>query len=256
MAANPGAYDGDCCNRSGFRKRDSMEAIILAGGFGTRLRSVVNDLPKPMVSLDGKPFLAYLFAYLKARSVDRFVIASGYKHEIIERYFDSCFENIPLLYSVEEQPLGTGGAIRKALTMCAAEHVIVVNGDTFFPVDLPAMMRQHVTSGAAVTIALRSMTNFDRYGTVTVEGDRIVAFHDKKPCSSGYINGGTYIVRRSLFQGLDFPSRFSFEADFLAEFSQRFIMTGFMSNGYFIDIGVPEDYETAIIECPKWAWGE
>jgi D-glycero-alpha-D-manno-heptose 1-phosphate guanylyltransferase len=253
MVTNPGVCDGSLSNSKSCQKRDLMEAIILAGGFGKRLRSVVNDLPKPMAPLDGRPFLSYLFTYLKTQSVSKFIISCGYKHEIIEKYFGSCVESIPLVYSVEDQPLGTGGAIKKALTFCSDEHVIVLNGDTFFPVDLTAMMNQHLSRGAAVTIALKNMANFDRYGTVTVEAERVVAFIEKKPCSSGYINGGTYIVKRDLFQGLELPPRFSFEADFLTGFLQRFTMTGFVSNGYFIDIGIPEDYEKAKIECPTWA---
>ncbi|NVN98372.1 MAG: NTP transferase domain-containing protein [Geobacteraceae bacterium] len=233
-----------------------MEAIILAGGLGTRLRSVVSDVPKPMADIGGKPFLFYLFAYLKSLAVDRFIVSSGFKYEIIEKYFGSAFANLPLLYSIEEQPLGTGGAIKKALSDCTADHVIVVNGDTFFPVDLTAMMQKHINTGAAVTIALKNMTNFDRYGTVTLDDTRIVAFREKQLCSSGYINGGTYIIRRDIFHGVELPSRFSFEADFLVKFAQSFMMTGFVSDSYFIDIGIPDDYEKARIEYSSWLAGE
>ena len=116
-----------------------MEAIVLAGGLGTRLRSIVLDLPKPMAPIGDKPFLEYIFKYLKKSGVTRVVLSVGYKWKVIEEYFGSSFENIELVYSVENEPLGTGGAIKKAMTKIEGEKVYIINGDTFFDVNLNAL---------------------------------------------------------------------------------------------------------------------
>lgn len=229
----------------------ALEAIILAGGLGTRLRQVVSDMPKPMAPIRGRPFLEYLLDQLRSYGVRKAVLATGYRHEVVEEYFKTRESGLSLVYSVETQPLGTGGGIRKGLELCSGQNVLVLNGDTFFDVDLGEMLACHLRTRADITVALKEMTDFDRYGAVTLDGERVVAFQEKKLCSRGYINGGIYIIGKSLFNRFDLPERFSFESDFLGTFLHRLSVVGFRADGYFIDIGIPEDYEKAGRECAR-----
>lgn len=228
-----------------------MEAIVLAGGMGTRLRPVVAEIPKPMAPVCGRPFLAYILGQLQSHGVQRTVLATGYRHEVVTDYFGTSYGDMALAYSVELEPLGTGGGIRKGLELCSAENVVIVNGDTFFAVDLAAMLAFHRRSCADITVALKELVDFDRYGAVQLEGESISAFNEKKACIKGYINGGIYIVRKGLFAELELPERFSFEVDLLGKFLHSLKIIGFKSNGYFIDIGIPEDYERAGRDCAR-----
>lgn len=224
-----------------------MEAIILAGGFGTRLRTVVNGVPKPMAPIAGRPFLEVLLDDLSGNSVSRVVLAVGYKKEIIMSHFAHQYKSVAIDYSIEDTPLGTGGAIKKALALCHDDDVIIVNGDTFFDVDLKKMMATHKKSGVLITMAIREMTHFSRYGTIAVSDGYVTRMIEKKPCEKGYINGGIYCVNRHL---LDEAVRetFSFESDFLEKAVGSRKIRAFISDGYFIDIGVPADYAKAETE--------
>lgn len=222
-----------------------MEAIVLAGGFGTRLRSVVADIPKPMAPIAGRPFLACLFDFLHDQGATRLVLCTGYRHEVVEGFFGAGYRGMAIAYSVEQEPLGTGGALKRALAMCASEHVAVLNGDTLFRVELQEMLELHIAGGRAITVALKPMRDFDRYGVVEVAEGRITAFREKSSCAAGHINGGVYIVNAGLFAGRELPERFSFETDFLEREVARLNIGAFISDGYFIDIGIPEDYARA-----------
>ena len=223
-----------------------MEAIILAGGFGTRLQSVVKDVPKPMADINGRPFLAYLFDYAISNGVERVVLSVGYKREVIERYFGNSYKGAKIEYCVEDSPLGTGGAIKRALGMCVKRETLVLNGDTFFAVNLPSFVELHNKTTSLVSIALKPMECFDRYGCVALDGDTVVSFEEKKYCDSGLINGGVYLLNRDILPTLNcLPDIFSFEKDFLESKIADIRPYGFIDNGYFIDIGIPEDYERA-----------
>ena len=225
-----------------------MEAIILAGGKGTRLRSVVSELPKPMAPLDaaGTPFLTFLLGELKAQGVTRVVLSVGYKAECIVNYFGNEWQGVELVYAKEDEPLGTGGALKLALSFCKAANVFVFNGDTFFDVKLAEMEKFHLAEAADLTLAAKEMTDFDRYGTLALDGSRVNAFKEKAPCRRGFINGGIYLVRRELFNGFE-EEKFSFEQDFLMPRVEEgnIKLCAFKSEGYFIDIGIPEDYYRA-----------
>ena len=222
-----------------------MEAIILAGGFGTRLRHIVSDVPKPMAPVAGRPFLEYILRDLAAKGVTRAVLAVGYMAECIEAYFGASFAGMELVYSPEDKPLFTGGAIKQALEKCNEENVLVVNGDTFFDVSPAALERVHTERGAALTVATKEMTDFDRYGTVRTDADgRITAFEEKKPCARGAINGGVYLLRRDALDGVK-AEKFSFEQEFMERFVGEGRFFACPCDGYFIDIGIPEDYARA-----------
>ena len=224
-----------------------MEAIVLAGGFGTRLRHVVPNVPKPMAPVCGKPFLEYILNYLNNSGITRVIMATGYKHEVIEQYFHRQYKNIELCYSVEDTPLFTGGAIKKALQDCDEPYVYVINGDTFFDVNLDAMYQFHVQQNSDLTIAIKYLKQFERYGTLALDDSRITGFREKQKTEAGYINGGIYLMRKNLLEQM-MEEKFSFESDFMEKQVNELFFTAFESKGYFIDIGVPEDYAKAQVD--------
>src|SRR5215510_4243522 len=140
------------------------EAIILAGGLGTRLRSVVSELPKCMAPVAGQPFLKHVIRYFLSQGIERFIFSLGYKHEIIEEFLNTEFSTLNLQCSIEEEPLGTGGAIQLACRRVTETNVIVVNGDSLFKVDVQKSFTAHVDKGAGCTLLLKPMKDFDRYG--------------------------------------------------------------------------------------------
>ena len=226
-----------------------MDVIVLAGGLGTRLRSVVSEVPKCMAPVAGKPFLWYLLKYLTHYKVDRVVLSVGYLREVIFKWIDENGRQFPfeICYAIEEEPLGTGGGLKLAMHNVKSEFAVVLNGDTFFDVDLNELVRKHKASGKDITLALKAMQNFDRYGTVELapETSTISAFNEKKYCKKGLINGGVYLIstKSNVFSGL--PTRFSFETAVLETQCLKNNVNGVVQNGYFIDIGVPEDYQKA-----------
>lgn len=222
-----------------------MTIIILAGGLGTRLKSVVQDLPKPMAPVNGKPFLVYLLEYVANFSPTEIILSVGYKWETIQAYFGDNYKNIPIFYCVEKTPLGTGGGIKKAVEMAQNEGICVLNGDTFFEVNLAKMQLSHQTNQSDLTIAVRKMKNFDRYGTILFgKTGNITNFAEKQAVIEGYINGGIYFLRKSFLLEKNLPEKFSFETEIMEKGYKEnafFVYQG-DENEYFIDIGIPEDY--------------
>lgn len=221
-----------------------MEAIILAGGFGTRLRHVVSDVPKPMAPMDdkGTPFLCVILNMLKKNGFNRVILSTGYMSEKVEAYFGNDYKDIKIDYSVEYEPLFTGGAVKKALELCNDKNVFVLNGDTYFDVDFQAMLKQHIECKSDFTIAVKLMEKFDRYGSIVFNtAMKIESFKEKCYHDIGWINGGIYCVNKNLLK--DFPeNKFSLEQDFMEKKIEDIELYAFKSEGYFIDIGVPEDY--------------
>ncbi len=224
-----------------------MEVIILAGGLGTRLRSVVSEVPKCMAPVAGKPFLWYLLKYLTHFNVSRVVLSVGYLREVIFKWIDEVKDEFPFEfdYAVEEEPLGTGGGIRLAMSKTTAHDVIVLNGDTFFDVDLNALMEYHRLKPSAITLALKPMCDFDRYGRVVLDqvDGHVVEFKEKEHCEKGLINGGVYAISQLNLPMKNFPTKFSFEKEVLEPICAAGKVFGLIQEGYFIDIGVPEDYQ-------------
>lgn len=227
-----------------------MEAIILAGGMGKRLRSVITDLPKPMAPIAGNPFLWYLLSYLNKYPIQKAILSVGYRYEMIQAFVGKRFAGMEIDYAVEEAPLGTGGGIRLALTKVNSERVLILNGDTFFSVDFMELAALHVSQNADLTLALKPMSHFERYGNVITDGTRITGFEEKKATNSGKINGGVYLMNTNLLDDFGIGEKFSFENDFLEKYVTRLNFQGLISETYFIDIGVPEDYLTAQMELP------
>lgn len=222
------------------------EAIILAGGFGTRLSHVVSDVPKPMAPVYGKPFLTYLLDRLIDAGIRRVILATGYKHECIESYFGPSYRGTEIVYSQETTPLFTGGAIRKAAEQIQSEDFVVLNGDTLFDIDFAKLYDFHTKHHAKLSIALRQVADTSRYGSVTCTNDHIVSFSEKaESVGAGDINGGIYMINRSWLLNQDLPSKFSFEKELMQPMAGDPSFYGLSFNTYFIDIGVPEDYYRA-----------
>lgn len=222
------------------------EAIILAGGLGTRLRTVVSDVPKCMAPVAGKPFLHYVIAYLQKQGVEKFIFSIGYLSKTIEYYLSTNYPSLNYQLSVEEEPLGTGGAIYMACKRSVAENVLALNGDTMFAADLHSLQRFHLNKKAECTLALKPMHQFDRYGVVELDEEHSIrSFREKKYYPSGLINGGIYLINRQLFLSRAFAEKFSFEKDYLEAMVDERRFYGLEQDGYFIDIGIPEDYEKA-----------
>ena len=223
-----------------------MDAIILAGGLGTRLRSVLSDVPKCMAPVHGEPFLRYLLLYLKREGIKRVILSLGYMHEVVIKWIEENESDFEFVYSIEDTPLGTGGGIKLAMSHVKSEQVLILNGDTFFDVDIAAFRASHLESSAVLSMALKPMTDFDRYGNVVVDSsNRIVDFQEKQHCVQGQINGGCYIMQTRNDWMKHLPEKFSFETDVLEPHALKKEICGFVSNGYFIDIGIPSDYDRA-----------
>lgn len=224
-----------------------MEAIVLAGGLGTRLRSVVSELPKAMAPVNGRPFLEYQLLYLKHYGVRHVVLSVGYMHYIIEEHFGAQWNGLEISYAIEEEPLGTGGGIALACNKLHGQEVLALNGDTIFQVDLTVLKEKHIQYQSAFTMALRSVDDVERFGTVKVdEMQRITGFAEKgKQHGSGVINGGIYLFDKSLLLDAGLPGRFSLEKDFFEKQYNAVAMYGVAFDAYFLDIGVPDDFKKA-----------
>jgi len=226
------------------------EAIILAGGLGTRLRSVVEDLPKPMAPVKGMPFLIWLLDLIEKQGIEKVVLAVGYKHEKISSFFGNRYKNLRIEYSVENEPLGTGGAVLLAMEKIKGENFFLLNGDTYYEINFHNFENFFVSTGAVMSVALHPVKNPGRYGTVIVHENKIVAFREKTGKGEGLINGGIYIVNKKWFQENASGRKFSLEKDILEKKISYFLITGYISDAYFIDIGIPEDYYRAAGELP------
>jgi D-glycero-alpha-D-manno-heptose 1-phosphate guanylyltransferase len=221
------------------------EAIILAGGLGTRLKSAVPDLPKCMAPVAGRPFIDFVIKELLDQNISKIIFSLGYLHEIVLQHLNKNWPSLDYDYCIESTPLGTGGAIRLASQKVLGDHFLVVNGDTLFKVDLNAMFLQHLKLKAFITLALKPMKNFDRYGSVVLNEKTIISFKEKTFINNGLINGGSYVIEKTRFQKLALSEVFSFEKDVLEPAVATGLLKGFISDDYFIDIGIPEDFQQA-----------
>ena len=221
-----------------------MEAIVLAGGFGTRLRQIVPDLPKPMASVAGRPFLEILLSMLARNGFTRVVLSLGFMAEKIVAHFGDHYLGMELVHEVESQPLGTGGAIRAALTRCVTDHVFIFNGDTYLDLEVDELERLW-QAGRHPVIVVREVLDTARFGRVEMCDGRINAFLEKGMSGAGLINAGCYVLPKDALDGFPLGKPFSLETEFFIKYLQRIRFDGFVTHGRFIDIGVPDDYALA-----------
>jgi D-glycero-alpha-D-manno-heptose 1-phosphate guanylyltransferase len=229
------------------------QCIILAGGLGTRLRAAVPDLPKCMAPVAGKPFLYYVVQHFLAQGVDQFIFSLGYMHEVMIDYLQRNYSPAQFSFVIEDEPLGTGGAIRLACAKANGQHVLVTNGDTLFRVNAAQLSSFHMQQKADCTLCLRPMEKFDRYGVVELNrsNNRITSFREKQFYESGLINGGVYALQVDHFVKKAWPEKFSFEKDYLENYYTEEKVYGQVQDEYFIDIGIPEDYAKAQVDFEK-----
>ena len=229
------------------------EAIILAGGFGTRLQSVVSDVPKPMAPVAGRPFLTYLLDRLRKQGYTHIVLATGYLHEKVEEFFGHEYHDVAIDYARELSPLGTGGAIVNALQYCHEETVTVLNGDTLFDIDHERLCRFAEEKDTSLAIVLRQVPDAGRYGSVEIDANGcITTFKEKNAeAGSGLINGGIYRIQRSLLDGFTLGEKFSFEQELMQQRYRDERYYAYADGAYFLDIGIPEDYSRAQQELPS-----
>ncbi len=230
------------------------EAIILAGGLGTRLQPVLPDLPKCMAPVNGRPFLSYIIDYYCAQGIQKFIFSLGYKHQYITTWLKTAYPALAVEYAIETEPLGTGGAIQLSVEKSREKEILILNGDTFFATDLKALAAFHAHHASACTLALKPMKNFDRYGVVETDEEGLIqSFREKQAYEDGLINGGVYLLNTGRFRQQKRPTVFSFEKDYLERFYSAMPMYGCVQTGYFIDIGIPADYERAQTEMKQFS---
>lgn len=224
-----------------------MEAIILAGGFGTRLRQVVPDMPKPMAPVAGRPFLEIVLADLARKGFRRVVLSLGFMAEKIQSYFGEGYAGMELGYVVEEVPLGTGGGVRLAMAACKQNHVFVFNGDTYLDLEVMAVER-HWKSHRRPLMVGREVLDTSRYGRLTMNAGQVTGFSEKGIAGPGLINAGCYIFNQGQLDEFALNTAFSLEADYLSKLVMETPLDLFLTSGHFIDIGIPEDYARAQTE--------
>ena len=224
------------------------EAIVLAGGFGTRLRGVVDDVPKPLAPVAGRPFLAWLLDRLAAGGMRRCILATGYLSELIEQRIGTRWQGMDIAYSLEPEPLGTGGAIRLAAGRLRGDAAHVLNGDTWLEYDPPALEAAARAANAPMAIALARVDDVARYGAVDIDHGRVSGFREKGEAGPGWINAGCYFLGADALAALPARDAFSFEQDVLQPSVQAGTVAAFTATAGFIDIGVPEDYARAQLQ--------
>jgi len=223
------------------------EAIILAGGLGTRLKEVVPDLPKAMAPVNGKPFLDYQLDYLDVFGINHIILSVGYLHEKIIGHYGNQYKNMRIDYAIEKEPLGTGGGMLLAMQKVEGSSVVVLNGDTFFMIDYKKFFDIHRGKESKLSIILREVVDVSRYGSVERDDSRVITgfFEKSKKKGTGYINGGIYLINKAFFLSNNLPEKFSLEKDFFEKIYKEHKIYGILCRQYFIDIGIPADYKRA-----------
>lgn len=217
------------------------EAIILAGGKGTRLREVVSDVPKPMAPINGRPFLEYLLDKLIQFKFNRVILSIGYMGDVIVNHFGEKYKNLSITYVYESTPLGTGGGIKKSLAQLQSERALILNGDTFADVNYEEMLKL-ASEKKTLVLGLARVPNVGRYGSVDVENNLLIGFKEKGVDGPGLINVGSYVVGKNDLDNFSDNVNFSFEADFLQKIYKSKPISVCEFKGKFIDIGIPEDF--------------
>lgn len=223
-----------------------ITAVILVGGFGKRLRTVVPDTPKVLAHVCGRPFLSFQLDKINSTGIRDVILCTGYMAEMVESAFGNTYKSLRLTFSREDLPLGTGGALRLAYPLIKSKYVLVMNGDSFVNSDLTSFMDWFFDTEADAGLLLAHVSDTSRYGKVTVAEDgEILAFEEKdESCGKGWINAGIYIMKRRMVSSIPIGTPFSLEREFFPNLVGKGLY-GFLFNGDFIDIGTPESYSLA-----------
>lgn len=224
-----------------------MDAIILAGGFGTRLREVVSDLPKAMAPIAGRPFLEILLDTLESKGFTRVVFSLGFMAAKIVDHFGKRYGKMRLEYVIEEKPLGTGGGVRLAMQECFEDHVYVFNGDTYLDLEVSSVEHLWKKNRRPIIVA-RNVDDTSRYGRLDIDSGQVKRFSEKGTGGAGPINAGCYVFNQHQLDRFNSGLAFSLESDYLVEEVKTSDFDVFFSSGLFIDIGIPSDYLRAQTE--------
>jgi D-glycero-alpha-D-manno-heptose 1-phosphate guanylyltransferase len=223
------------------------EAIILAGGFGTRLKKIIDNIPKPMAPIGEKPFLQIILDNLLGKKFNHIVLCVGYKYDVIQKYFGDNYKGIKITYSIENNPLGTGGAIKKGLKYCKNDFIYVFNGDTYIEIDTELIEKKYDSSINCMIVGVR-VEDAERYGKILIKDNFLTGFEEKGIKGSGVINAGCYVFQKNELESYSIETNFSIEYDyFIKNYATKKIPV-IITNSKFIDIGIPEDYEKAQLE--------
>jgi len=226
-------------------------AIILAGGMGTRLQSVVSKVPKPMAPINGTPFLEIQIKYWISQGINNFILSVGYKNEIIVNHFGSKFEGAKINYTIEDIPLGTGGAILRAISENNISNpFLLLNGDTYFDVSLKHLYEFHFEKDSNFTFSVFKSNNTSRYLGLNVDSNMKVISSDliKNVVSIKYVNGGVYIINPKIFDNVEFEpnKQISLESEIIPRLiCNNISLYACEFDTKFIDIGIPDDYFNA-----------
>ena len=221
-----------------------LDALILAGGLGTRLRKAVPYQPKVIADINGRPFIAFLLDQLSSTGISRVTLCTGYKSEQVEGIVGSRYRTMDVLYSTEKTPLGTGGALRYAAGKLFKEWILVMNGDSFIECNLLKYVDWHLNSNVNASMVVASVSDARRYGSVELgEDQNIIAFREKEEDKQGfgYINAGVYLIRKSVIEELEFGEQYSLEHEVVPRLLASGLY-GYLCDGRFIDIGTEESY--------------
>lgn len=232
-----------------------LTALILAGGLGTRLRSVVSELPKCMAPVAGRPFLEHILDQLVAQNFSQVCFSVGYLSDSIQNHFGQNYKNLKIIYHIESSPLGTGGAIAASISYLLEQKLVssemplfILNGDSYLKLDYSILLNS-LKAETDLIIAAKFMNPADRYGLLQTENNKCTGFLEKKNNSQGLINAGIYLLRASLLKKYNLlqtsGKTFSWETDFLQKNVSKLNISVCPFEGTFIDIGIPEDYQRA-----------
>ncbi|MBX9742868.1 MAG: NTP transferase domain-containing protein [Chthoniobacterales bacterium] len=216
-------------------------AIILAGGNGSRLKELTKETPKPLLNIAGKPFLFYLLDYLNNEGITEVVLAIGYLASQFKQTIGEGYKNITIKYSIEAEPLGTGGALTQALTMTSQENIFVFNGDTLFKGNLKMLQEIHREATVPLSLMLRYVEDTARYGKIDFKDKYVRAIQEKGKAGPGYINGGVYLLCKNQWPIME-EKTYSLESETLPFLISTNKVACVVSNDYFIDIGILEDF--------------
>lgn len=231
-----------------------MQALILVGGRGRRMLPLTNKIPKPLLPVAGKPFLSHQIIFLRNQGIKEFILATGYLGKLFERHFrDGKSLGIKILYSKENKPLDTGGAVKNAEKLIKNEDIFILNGDSFLDFDVRKMLTSHKRNKQPITVAIRKVKDSSRYGAISINKRGIITRFEEKRDSNqrGFINGGVYIVQKKVLKSFAKNKKISLEKDIFPLFNNKIF--GFKVKGYFIDIGIPTAYRKANKNFIKYA---
>ncbi len=225
----------------------SVTAVVLTGGLGTRLRSVVADRPKTMALVAGKPFLSYILDQLIEANVSTCKLCTGYMAEHVQEHFKDSYKELKISYSIEQALLGTGGAVRFALKSISSEFVLVMNGDSYCECNLAEFWKEHIKSGSLASMVVTEVPDTRRYGRVNIDSvGSITSFEEKGAASgSGFINAGIYLLHRSLIEEFPAGRQLSLERDLFPKLTDGRLHAFNKTSKFFIDIGTPESFQIA-----------